>query len=207
MTSDEGLNAYGAATWGQFFVYQGFNAHAGWMHTSTGADTVDEFAETDRAAAAASCSTATASALRPVAVSHDHACPTGRRAAMASKDVHGLPHPPRPDRPRGGRQVDRDRADAEADRGAEPVVPAHQGAPTSPRSARSMELHGQLLEQHDLRRRQGRDRLLPSAVRAPARRSLRLDPARSTAAIRRPTGRACTASRTARTSSTRRTAG
>ena len=46
MTSDEGLNAYGAATWGQFFVYQGFNAHAGWMHTSTGADTVDEFAET-----------------------------------------------------------------------------------------------------------------------------------------------------------------
>ncbi|WP_372785659.1 penicillin acylase family protein [Phenylobacterium sp.] len=46
MTSDEGLNAYGAATWGQFFVYQGFNDHAGWMHTSTGADTVDEFAET-----------------------------------------------------------------------------------------------------------------------------------------------------------------
>ncbi len=46
MTSDEGLNAYGAATWGQFFVYQGFNEHEGWMHTSTGADTVDEFAET-----------------------------------------------------------------------------------------------------------------------------------------------------------------
>ncbi len=46
MTSDQGLNAYGAATWGQFFVYQGFNPHAGWMHTSTGADTVDEFAET-----------------------------------------------------------------------------------------------------------------------------------------------------------------
>ena len=50
VTSDEGhdgpLNAYGASTWGQFFVYQGFNAHAGWMHTSTGADNVDEFAET-----------------------------------------------------------------------------------------------------------------------------------------------------------------
>jgi acyl-homoserine-lactone acylase len=46
MSSDQGLNTYGAATWGQFFVYQGFNAHAGWMHTSTGADTVDEFAET-----------------------------------------------------------------------------------------------------------------------------------------------------------------
>ncbi|HEY3947725.1 penicillin acylase family protein [Phenylobacterium sp.] len=46
MTSDEGLDAYGAATWGQFFIYQGFNSHDGWMHTSTGADTVDEFAET-----------------------------------------------------------------------------------------------------------------------------------------------------------------
>src|SRR6185369_10236481 len=46
MTSDEGLNAYGAATWGQMFVYQGFNEHAGWMHTTSGADTVDEFAET-----------------------------------------------------------------------------------------------------------------------------------------------------------------
>src|SRR5579859_6231402 len=46
MTSDEGLDAYGAATWGQLFIYQGFNAHAGWMHTSTGADNVDEFAET-----------------------------------------------------------------------------------------------------------------------------------------------------------------
>src|SRR5437879_10764436 len=46
MTSDEGLNAYGAATWGQLFVYQGFNEHAGWMHTTSGADTVDEFAET-----------------------------------------------------------------------------------------------------------------------------------------------------------------
>jgi acyl-homoserine-lactone acylase len=46
MTSDEGLNAYGAATWGQFFIYQGFNENAGWMHTSSGVDNVDEFAET-----------------------------------------------------------------------------------------------------------------------------------------------------------------
>lgn len=46
MSSDEGLNAYGAATWGQIFIYQGFNERAGWMHTTSGADTVDEFAET-----------------------------------------------------------------------------------------------------------------------------------------------------------------
>ncbi len=46
MSSDQGLNAYGAVTWGQFFIYQGFNAKAGWMHTSSGVDSVDEFAET-----------------------------------------------------------------------------------------------------------------------------------------------------------------
>jgi len=46
VTSGEGLDAYGAATWGQFFIYQGFNAHAGWMHTSSGVDSVDEFVET-----------------------------------------------------------------------------------------------------------------------------------------------------------------
>ncbi len=45
MSSDEGLNAYGAVTWGQFFVYQGFNDRAGWMHTSSGVDAVDEYLE------------------------------------------------------------------------------------------------------------------------------------------------------------------
>ncbi|NKB88431.1 MAG: acylase [Acidobacteria bacterium] len=43
VVSDEGLHAYGAVTWGQFFVYQGFNETAGWMHTSTGADAIDEY--------------------------------------------------------------------------------------------------------------------------------------------------------------------
>jgi acyl-homoserine-lactone acylase len=45
-TSDAGLNAYGAATWGQFFIYQGFNERVGWMHTSSGLDAVDFFSET-----------------------------------------------------------------------------------------------------------------------------------------------------------------
>ncbi|MFZ3362806.1 MAG: penicillin acylase family protein, partial [Candidatus Acidiferrales bacterium] len=48
MVSDEGLDAYGAVTWGQFFIYQGFNPHCGWMHTSSGVDAVDEFLETVR---------------------------------------------------------------------------------------------------------------------------------------------------------------
>src|ERR1700728_1316701 len=46
MVSEQGLNAYGAVTWGQFFVYQGFNPHNGWMHTSYGGDAIDEYAET-----------------------------------------------------------------------------------------------------------------------------------------------------------------
>ena len=45
VVSDEGLNAYGAVTWGQFFIYQGFNEHNGWMHTTTAADFMDEFVE------------------------------------------------------------------------------------------------------------------------------------------------------------------
>ena len=48
MVSDEGLNAYGAVTWGQFFIYQGFNERTGWMHTSSGVDAVDEYLETVR---------------------------------------------------------------------------------------------------------------------------------------------------------------
>lgn len=46
MSSDEGLDAYGAVTWGQFFVYQGFNRTSGWMHTSSGVENVEEFLET-----------------------------------------------------------------------------------------------------------------------------------------------------------------
>jgi acyl-homoserine lactone acylase PvdQ len=46
MVSDQGLNAYGAVTWGQFFIYQGFNERTGWMHTSSGVDAVDEYLET-----------------------------------------------------------------------------------------------------------------------------------------------------------------
>ncbi len=46
MVSEEGMDAYGAVTWGQFFVYQGFNDRVGWMHTSSGVDAIDEYLET-----------------------------------------------------------------------------------------------------------------------------------------------------------------
>ncbi len=46
MVSEEGLNAYGAVTWGQFFIYQGFNDRVGWMHTSSGVNAITEYLET-----------------------------------------------------------------------------------------------------------------------------------------------------------------
>lgn len=46
VVSEEGLNAYGAVTWGQFFIYQGFNEKNGWMHTSAYTDVMDDFVET-----------------------------------------------------------------------------------------------------------------------------------------------------------------
>ncbi|OXG02302.1 acyl-homoserine lactone acylase PvdQ [Flavobacterium araucananum] len=45
ITSEEGLNVYGAVTWGQFFIYQGFNENCGWMHTSSNVDVADMYAE------------------------------------------------------------------------------------------------------------------------------------------------------------------
>ena len=99
MSSDEGLDAYGAATWGQFFIYQGFNPHAGWMHTSSGVDNVDEFAVPDRAARQGllllvrhDCRPL---GMRPVTIRYRTA--TGRLATRSFTDVDD---PPRPDRPR-----------------------------------------------------------------------------------------------------------
>ncbi|MFZ1368801.1 MAG: penicillin acylase family protein, partial [Ferruginibacter sp.] len=45
MVSEEGMNVYGAVTWGQPFIYQGFNEHCGWMHTSSDADISDAYIE------------------------------------------------------------------------------------------------------------------------------------------------------------------
>ncbi|MBX9783627.1 MAG: penicillin acylase family protein [Chitinophagaceae bacterium] len=45
VNSNEGLNVYGAVTWGQFFIYQGFNPYCGWMHTSSNVDVSDMYAE------------------------------------------------------------------------------------------------------------------------------------------------------------------
>jgi acyl-homoserine-lactone acylase len=94
MTSDEGLNAYGAATWGQFFLYQGFNDRLGWMHTSTTADAVDQFLETI-VAKDGKIFTRYGGALRPVtssAVTLAYRLPDGRQAQRSFtvlRSVHG----------------------------------------------------------------------------------------------------------------------
>ncbi|WP_051864534.1 penicillin acylase family protein [Streptosporangium roseum] len=83
VTSGEGLNVYGAATWGQFFVYQGFNSDAGWMHASSGLDNVDEFAETIVTGADGRRSYRYGNALRPVkteTITLSYRTADGRRA-------------------------------------------------------------------------------------------------------------------------------
>ncbi|HEV2670154.1 MAG TPA: penicillin acylase family protein [Gemmatimonadales bacterium] len=77
MVSDEGLDAYGAATWGQFFIYQGFNAHAGWMHTSSGVDNIDEFL------------TAQPGHARPITLSYKTDTGLARRTVTVYYTAHG----------------------------------------------------------------------------------------------------------------------
>ncbi len=134
MTSDEGLNAYGAVTWGQFFIYQGFNAHVGWMHTSSGVDVVDEFAETivrkggklfyrygKRAAAGDDATDRRALPRRRTAR-------WPARSFTAYRTHHG------PIVRAAGRQVDRRRADEQAGRGAGAVAACAPRPATTPAS-------------------------------------------------------------------------
>lgn len=41
----QGLNVYGGVTWGNFFVFQGFNEFCGWAHTTSYADGADLYEE------------------------------------------------------------------------------------------------------------------------------------------------------------------
>ena len=122
MTSEAGLNAYGAMTWGQFFIYQGFNERTGWMHTSTGADAIDEYAETVTEAPIRR-----HLRVRQRAAQHDLdeqiTVPFKSDTGMADAHVHCLPHTSRPDRARGRRQVDCHQAHGRAGEGAHAVVP------------------------------------------------------------------------------------
>ena len=99
MVSEEGLNAYGALTWGQFFVYQGFNERAGWMHTSSGVDNIDEYLETI-VKKGDGFAYKYGSEERPVTTSKI-VVPYKTANGMAQKEFTDLPHAPRADRARG----------------------------------------------------------------------------------------------------------
>ena len=85
MVSEEGLNAYGALTWGQFFIYQGFNDKAGWMHTSSSVDNIDEYLETVTKKADGSYTYRVGTEERPLTVSKI-SVPYKSGAAMATKE-------------------------------------------------------------------------------------------------------------------------
>ena len=174
MVSDEGLNAYGAVTWGQFFIYQGFNERTGWMHTSSGVDAVDEYLETVQKKGDGFFYKY-GNEERPVVVVADHrAVPDRQRDGR--KEIHRLPHPSRTRHPRGQRQVGQHPPDAGAGQGAEAILHAHQdeGLQVVPADHGT---EGELVEQHDLRRRRRRHRLLPRQLHSEARYQFRLDQA------------------------------
>ncbi len=160
MVSEEGLNAYGAVTWGQFFVYQGFNDRAGWMHTSSGADAIDEYVETvterggryfykyggqERPVE-----------TREVTVRYRTAGGMAEKKFTIYRTVHEpVIFPPGRERKMGDHP-----ADAGAGEGADAILHAHQGEklPGVPPD------HGaahQLLQQHPVRRCRRQHRLLP----------------------------------------------
>ena len=127
MVSEEGLNAYGAVTWGQFFIYQGFNdaprldAHLGRRRRhrripGNGASS---------ATASSSTSTATASAPLRAVTSRCRTRPRTAWPAAASPPTsrhHG------PVVRAAGRQVGGGAHDGRPDARARAVLRPHQGA-------------------------------------------------------------------------------
>jgi acyl-homoserine-lactone acylase len=173
MVSEEGLNAYGAVTWGQFFIYQGFNDRIGWMHTSGGGDVIDEYLETvverngkffykyggeERAAARRSAS-------RCLQEPRRHGQPHG----------HGLLQPPRPGDPaEGGKWV----AVKMMDDPMQALMQSY-GRTKARNYAGLLQGDGaahEFLEQHRVCRCRRQYRLLPRQFHAAPRSALRLDP-------------------------------
>ena len=204
MTSDEGLNAYGAATWGQFFLYQGFNDRLGWMHTSTGADAIDEYAETvvrkggrlfyryggeERPLV-----------TKRITVPYRTASGMARRTFTVYRTHHGPIV-----RAAGGKWISVRLME-------KPIEALSQSflrtkARTLAEYRKVMELHANSSNNTVYADADGHIAYFHPQFVPEAGRPVRLDPARWTAAIRPPSGTACTGSRTARTWSTRPTAG
>ncbi len=172
VTSDEGLNAYGAATWGQFFIYQGFNEQAGWMHTSSGVDVVDEFVETIERKDG-KLFYRYGNELRPVETRTIGIAYRAADGSMASRwfETYRTHHGPIV-REAGGKWV----AFAMMHKPVEALQQSFLRTKATDFASflQVAELKANSLEQHDLRRAEGRDRLSPPAVHSGPRRPLRL---------------------------------
>ena len=110
------------------------------MHTSSGVDNVDEFAEKIEPRGKAYCYRYGSDLPAGRRAAGHHPLSHRRRQARRCGASPTFAHPSRPDRPRGKRPLDRVRDDGQAGRGAAAELPAHQGErPRSP-SCRSREL-------------------------------------------------------------------
>ena len=175
MVSDEGLNAYGAVTWGQFFVYQGFNDRAGWMHTSSGVDAIDEYLETVEKRGGGYVYKY-GSQERPV-IATTITVPYKTANGMAEKKftVYRTQHGPVG--PGAQRQMGEHPPDAGTREGADAILHPHQGQELQGIPPDHGAAH-QLVQQHHLRRRRWRHRVFPRQLHPPPRSRVRLDQAR-----------------------------
>ncbi len=177
MTSDEGLDAYGAVTWGQFFIYQGFNRTAGWMHTSSGVDNIDWFDETVTEKGGRMFyrygGRDLPVATKPVTIQYRR-----RRRVDGRAHVHGLVHAARARRrPERGEVADGE-PDVEPGGGADAELHAHEGEGPG-RVPGHHEAAHERVQQHRLRRR-GRQHRVPALELHPAaEHGVRLEPARA----------------------------
>ena len=189
MVSDEGLDAYGAVTWGQFFIYQGFNDRAGWMHTSSGVNAVSQYLETvvkkgDRFYYKYG------NEERPLVIAQEITVPYKTGDGMAEKKftVYRTHHGPIIGEANGKWVSIRLMQ--------EPVKALTQSyTRTKAKDYKSFrQTHGapgQFVEQHDLRGCRRRHRLLPRQFHSRRDTQLRLDQAGGRQQSRRRSGKAC----------------
>ncbi len=175
MVSEEGLNAYGALTWGQFFIYQGFNDKAGWMHTSSSVDNIDEYLETITTKADGSYTYRVGTEERPLIVKKiviPYKSDTGmKQIEFTTYRTHRGPIVRKAD----GKWVSVRLME-------EPMKALIQSySRTKARNLaeykKVMDSAHQLVEQHALRRRRRQHRVLPFELHPEARRQVRLDQA------------------------------
>ena len=172
MVSEEGLNAYGAVTWGQFFVYQGFSEKAGWMHTSSRADAIDEYLETviEKDGGFVYTYDDEERPLKTTTLSIPYKSDDGmeQRAFTVYHSHHGPII-----REQDGKWVSISLI-GRARQSHHPILPAHEGH----RARRVLQNDGaidELFEQHRLCRRGRKHRLLPRQLHSATRPQIRLE--------------------------------